>query len=134
MSKTKIYLAGAMTAFNDKPDLALEWRCDIEDALEDEYNVINPAVKFWLEDDPDEKAAFEWDLYSVRTSDIIIVNFSNCATSLGTQHELAIAYEMKKPIIGLNTTNEKLHPWQEIVCQKIFSDKEDLLMYIREHY
>lgn len=130
----KIYLAGAMTAFGSEDKFPLLWRNDLTNMLGDTYEVINPAIFDWLKIDHEKKEIMDWDLYQVRHSDIVVVNFTRCATSLGTQHELAVAYELRIPILGLNENNEPLHPWSRIVCQKIFDCKADLEEYIRIHY
>lgn len=50
----------------------------------------------------------EFDLNRVRNSDLIIVNF-NDMYSLGIMAEIAIVYERKIPVIGLNETKQSLH-------------------------
>jgi len=51
----------------------------------------------------------EFDLNKVRHSDLIICNF-NDMFSLGTMAELAIAYERRIPVIGLDINKQTLHP------------------------
>lgn len=130
----KIYLAGAMTVFGNKDKFPRLWRNDIRNMLNDSYEVIDPTLFEILGEESEEREVMEWDLYQVRHSDIIIVNFTKCATSLGTQHELAVASELRIPILGLNESNEELHPWSRLVCQKIFNSKADLEEYVRIHY
>lgn len=80
-----------------------------------------------------EHEVMEFDLYKVRHSDMVIVDF-NHPDSKGTLVEQAIAYENKIPIIGLNEKNNKLHPWQIDMSNKIFDDKLKLVNYVTNFY
>lgn len=131
MSKLRTYLAGAMTCFSEDPWEATQWRDDLSGLLKEHYIVINPAYQFTHED-MDEREAMNWDLYNVRKSDFIIVNFNG--TSLGTMAEIATAYELKIPIIGLNEDARPLHPWEKLMTERIFSNREDMLSYIITNY
>ena len=75
----------------------------------------------------------QFDLHKVRTSNLIIMNFNNMH-SLGSMAELAIAYDRGIPVIGLNETEQQLHPWQYCMCSKIFNNMEDMLDYIKIYY
>ena len=75
----------------------------------------------------------EFDLNLVRHSDLIIINF-NDVYSLGSMAELAIAYERRIPVIGLNIDRQTLHPWQECMCNRIFNDIDEMLDYIEDFY
>ena len=95
-----------------------KWRIYCKDTLEKcecdfKVKVINPNDYFNFFDEPraykSEKEIMEFDINKVRHSDLIICNF-NDVYSLGTMSELAIAYENRIPIIGLNTDHQKLHP------------------------
>ena len=74
-----------------------------------------------------------FDLYHVKTSNLIIMNF-NDMRSIGSAIELAIAHERGIPVIGLNENKQQLHPWQYCACLKIFNNMEDLLDYIKRYY
>lgn len=130
------YLSGGMTG------LTLEesntWRVKIQELFSECYhiNIFNPN-NHWTFDNPniDEKEAMEYDLHRLRHSDLVVVNF-NAPQSLGTMSEIAIAYELRIPVIGLHTygDNFDLHPWQVYMCQKIFSNVDDLYEYLLCHY
>lgn len=76
----------------------------------------------------------EFDLYKVRNSNLIIVNF-NSPASLGTMAELAIAYEKRIPVIGLCEGDAgTLHPWQTEMCTRIFTDMYELTAYVNDYY
>lgn len=80
-----------------------------------------------------QREIMEFDLHKVRNSDLIVVNF-NDMHSLGTMAELAIAYEKRIPVMGLDVDKQNLHPWQIEMCNKIFSNIETLLYYIEDYY
>ena len=48
--------------------------------------------------------------------------------------EIAIAYDNRIPVIGLNEENIELHPWQIEFCRKIFTDFDLMLDYIEDYY
>ena len=138
MNVFQIYLCGGMT------DLSYEeqthWRLDVKDKLE-HYECIhkvkccNPVEYYSLEDSTEEieKEAMDYDLYRLTNSNLVIANF-NAPKSLGSMAEIAIAYDRKIPIIGLNEDNKELHPWSKIMCNKIFTDREDMLQYVCNYY
>ena len=135
----QIYLAGGMT--NVSFEEANRWRVKIKHELENyecdsKIKCINPQDYYKISDDSaydSEREVMEFDLYNVKTSDILIVNF-NDVHSLGTMAEMATAYELRKPILGLNIGNEELHPWQEEMCNKMFDDMDKLINYVKNYY
>ena len=137
------YLAGGMGKFGkDEFNKANEWRNYCKSTLENfegnyETKVINPNDYFNFVDEPPayktQREIMEFDLDKVRHSDLIICNF-NDKYSLGTMAEIAIAYEKRIPIIGLNENNEELHPWQIEFCTRIFSDINEMLDYVEDFY
>ena len=142
MKNYQIYLAGGMGKFGkDNFDEGNRWRLIFKKRLESNENMnvkaINPNDYFnFLEEPPryaSQREIMEYDLNRVRNSDLIIVNF-NDMYSLGTMAEIAIAYENKIPIIGLNETNQKLYPWQVEMCNRIFTETYELLDYVEYFY
>ena len=135
--KKVFYLSGGMT------NLTLEesngWRITLQKyfAEDDEYVAIFNPNSHWSFEDPDvsDKEAMEYDLHRLRHSDVVVVNF-NDKSSIGTSMELAIAYELRIPIIGLHTDGDNfdLHPWQVYMCNKIFNDIDTLYEYLLSHY
>ena len=75
----------------------------------------------------------EFDLHRLRTSDLVIINF-NDMYSLGSMAELAIAYERKIPIVGLDINKQDLHPWEVEMCNRIFHDIDEMLDYVEDFY
>ena len=134
-----VYLAGGMTGLSFEE--SNEWRVYIKDKLGTHYDnfgveCVNPQDYYNLFDDTaydSEREVMEFDLHKLRGSDLVIVNF-NSVYSLGTMAEIAIAYELKIPIIGLNENNNELHPWQKEMCNKIFTDIDELIEYVDFYY
>lgn len=144
MERYDIYLMGGMSEFGkDNFDKGNEWRIDLKNRLEYiccnyKVHVINPNDYYNFLDDStynSELEIMEFDLNKVRNAKLGICNF-NDIYSLGTMGELAIAYDRRIPVIGLCENDEvsKLHPWQRAMCQKIFTDREDLILYILNYY
>ena len=138
MKEFTIYLAGAMSdiSFEDSN----EWRRILTEMFKHTYsdvkvNCINPNDYYNFKEVTydSEHEIVEFDLYKVRHSDMVIVDF-NHPDSKGTLVEQAIAYENKIPIIGLNEKNNKLHPWQIDMTNKIFDDKLTLVNYVTNFY
>ena len=75
----------------------------------------------------------EFHLHKLRTSDLVIINF-NDMNSLGSMAELAIAYERKIPIVGLDINKQDLHPWEVEMCNRIFGDIDEMLDYVEDFY
>lgn len=143
MQQFNIYLSGGMQIFGkDNFDEGNEWRIYCKDILENcdsiyKVNVINPNSYFNFKDGVPygitEEAVMRFDLHKLRSSNLVIVNF-NDPKSIGTQSEMAIAYDRNIPIIGHNKHCTKLHPWQHAMCEHIFVDMDDLIDFIEDFY
>ena len=143
MRTIRIYLAGGMGKFGkDNFEESNKWRKYCEDILKRyDWNchleVINPNSYFNFLDKPprysSEREIMEFDINKVRNSDLIICNF-NDQKSLGTMAEIAIAYERRTPVIGLNEDFDELHPWQIEMCTRIFNNINEMLDYIEDFY
>lgn len=138
MKDFNIYLAGAMQGIGF--DESNTWRNNIIKSFGNVYSYnnvkcINPNDYYNFKEVSydSQREVMEFDLYKVRHSDLIIVNFKN-VVSLGTMAELAVAYENKIPIIGLNEEHNELHPWQSCLCNKIFGNMNKMIDYITNYY
>lgn len=80
-----------------------------------------------------EREVMQFDLNALRHSDLIVVNF-NDPSSLGTCAELAIGYELKIPIIGINNGEKKLHPWLECFCDRMCNNIRELVSHVVDFY
>ena len=143
MKNYQIYLCGGMGKFGkDNFEEGNKWRTYCKNTLETcecNYNVsaINPNSYFNFLDEPKryetQREVMEFDLHKLRTSDLVIVNF-NDMYSLGSMAELAIAYERKIPIVGLDINKQDLHPWEVEMCNRIFNDIDEMLDYVEDFY
>ena len=143
MKDYHIYTAGGMGKFGKNEfNKANNWRVFCKNTLENcdcdyKVRVCNPNDYFnFVDDEPkysSQKEVMLFDLHKVRTSDLLIVNFNDMG-SLGTMCEVAIAYENKIPVIGLDTDGQLLHPWQIEMCNRIFTDINEMLDYIEDFY
>ena len=145
MREYKIYLAGGMGKFGkDEFDKGNNWRVYCQKVLNgigenNDVDIIttNPNEYFnFLDETPkysSQREVMEFDIHKVRNSNLIIINF-NDMWSLGSMAELAIAYERRIPVIGLNMDNQELHPWQVEMTTMIFTDIDELLDYVEWFY
>lgn len=143
MDTYNIYLCGGMSKFGkEKFDAGNAWRVYCKGMLENyDFNyhvrVVNPNDYFNFKEIPPsyetQREIMEFDLHKVRSSDLIIVNF-NDVYSLGTMAEMAIAYERKIPVIGINLKNQDLHPWQIEMTNRIFTDIDKMIDYVKDYY
>lgn len=138
MNNYFIYLAGGMTGLSYEEQI--NWRLYVESKLKNyecDYKVkcFNPVDYYSLEDTTPEieEEAMKFDLHKLKESNLVIVNF-NAPKSLGTQSEIAIAWDNHIPVIGLNESKQQLHPWQYSMTSKIFNNMEDMLKYIYKYY
>lgn len=138
-----VYLCGGMGKFGRKKfNECNEWRKHCKQVLENcesDYKIIavNPNDYFNFVDKPPryktQNEVMKFDLHKLRNSNLIIANF-NDKYSLGSMSEIAIAYDRGIPIIGLNESNQKLHPWQTCMRERIFDDIDEMLDYIQDFY
>jgi hypothetical protein len=140
MNNYDIYLIGGMMKFADDFSESNRWRKYLKERLENcdcRYNVhvFNPNdyYSFIQKKNDSEREVMEFDLNKVRNSKLCICNF-NDVYSLGSMAELAIAYDRRIPVIGLCLNNENLHPWQEEMITKKFTDIEELALYVIDYY
>lgn len=123
-------------------DEANEWRLDIKRRVEENSNnkvkCCNPNDHFNFLDDygyKSQKEIMNFELYKIRNSNALIVNF-NDPKSIGSACEMAVASENKIPIIGLCENGEEkiIHPWLKEFCERIFTEREELVLYMFKHY
>lgn len=139
MGEVKFYMAGGMGGLTIIQQM--EWRNYIEDRIKHDNRYDKPVYFFQPpyyyqpngEYHKSEKEAREFDLNRLRHSDIVIVNF-NVPNSIGTAQELAVAYEHRIPVIGLNEDKNELHPWLYECCTRICETREELIEHICNFY
>ena len=143
MKNFQIYLCGGMSKFGkDNFEKSNTWRIYCKNTLENcecDYNVkaINPNDYFnFKEEQPryvSQREVMELDLHKLRNSDLVIANF-NDMYSLGSMAELAIAYDRRIPIVGLDIDKQELHTWQIEMCNRIVSGIQERLDYVEDYY
>ena len=143
MKNFQIYLCGGMGKFGKENfKESNTWRIYCKNTLENcecDYTVkaINPNDYFNFVEEPpryvSQREVMELDLHKLRNSDLVIANF-NDMYSLGSMSELAIAYDRRIPIIGLDVNKQELHPWQIEMCNRIFDDMDEMLDYVENYY
>ena len=144
MKEYQIYLCGGMGKFGkDEFDKGNAWRVYCKNTLEQfegstyKVRVVNPNDYFNFKDDPprylSDREVMELDLDKLRRSDLVIINF-NDMYSLGSMAELAIAYERRIPIIGLDIDRQVVLPWQYKMANRIFFDIDEMLDYVEDFY
>lgn len=143
MKEIQVYLMCGMSKFGkDDFDKGNSWRVYVKRILENfnhEYKVkvINPNDYFNFKEDilryDSQREIMEFDLHKLKTSQFAIINF-NDMWSLGSMAELAIAYEKRIPVIGVDVDKQNLHPWQIEMTNRIFYNIDEMLCYIKEFY
>jgi nucleoside 2-deoxyribosyltransferase len=139
VESVKIYLSGAMGSVSMEEQS--RWRKQIIDEIKTNCHCekkpifFNPVDYYSFEEKrhKTEKEIVEFDLNAVRNSDLIIVNF-NDPNSLGTCAELAIAYDMHIPIIGINKDGVELHPWLDTFTTRMCDSLREAVDYVVDFY
>lgn len=133
----KIYLAGGMEglSFEDQT----KWRRAIKTKLppKNELHIIDPVTYYNFEHPSHVsiREPMEFDLWKVKQSDLVIVNYTYKPVSLGTMAEITTAYNFGIPIIGLaEQGTEKLHDWQKSMPIRIFTDMDEMIEHVTEFY
>jgi len=118
----RIYSSGAMCGVSEEQSRS--WRT----ALKDAFYSRTDAVKFFDPWDYEGLSPSEYDpIYSMKTdirflrqSDLVIVETILNPLSVGTNMELAIAYDRGIPIIGICDGSKQLHDWIYSVVDRWF--------------
>lgn len=140
METCRIYLSGGMG--NISMEEQSKWRKQVINAInfgdyhcEKKAIFFNPVDYYNFEEKhhKSEKEIVEFDLNAVRSSDLIIVNF-NDPKSIGTCAELAIAYERRIPIIGINKDKTELHPWLTEFTMRMCDSVREAVEYTVDYF
>lgn len=140
MESVKIYLAGGMSSITLEEQF--RWRNQVKDAIlygcyEYTYKPMffSPPMYYNLEEQNHntEREVMEFDLNRLRNSDLVIVNF-NAPNSIGTAMELAIAYENRIPVVGINEKNVELHPWLAESVVRMCCNMREAIKYVVDYY
>ena len=130
----KIYLSGGITGLTLEE--SSEWRKQVKNELKGLVEIFDPTMYYNYDTKTEfdsEREVRDFELYHLRNSDIVIVNF-NAPNSLGTCAELTLANEYRIPVIGLNENKNQLHPWLTECVNKMFYKMDTLIEYIKFYY
>lgn len=137
-----IYLSGGMSNITYEEQIG--WRNRFENDVKEfmAYTGYNQTPVFFsppkyysssTNNHKSEREAMEYDLYRLRKSDVIVVNF-NQPNSIGTAMELMLARELHIPIIGINADKRQLHPWLIECCTRICDSMNEAIKHICYYY
>ena len=140
MENVRIYLSGAMmgTSWEEQT----KWRRQIQDAIrfgdydyEKKPSFFDPTQYFNYEEKlhKSEREIFEFELDALRKSDLVIVNLRNSG-SIGTAMELAIAKELRIPVVAFGVGDNEVHPWILECCTRVCDSMGELVQYIVDFY
>lgn len=139
METVKIYLSGGMG--NLSYEEQSKWRKQVQDAINFNYDCtkkpifFNPVNYYNFEDVRyrSEREVMEFDLYNLRNSNLVMVNF-NDVKSIGTAMELMLAKERNIPIIGFGVNGQTIHPWLLECCTRVCETLREVVEHIVEFY
>lgn len=140
MRYCNIYLSGKMSGCSLEEQL--KWRNQIINAIkygdydyDKTVNFFNPPLYYSpsMNEHLTESEVFNFDLYNLRKSDIVVANLDN-VDSVGTIMEIAIAKELKIPVIAFCKDLKTLHPWLIECCTRICYDIRETVEHIVKFY
>lgn len=139
MENVKIYLSGGMSNLSFEEQSS--WRKKIINAIKYNYDCekkpvfFNPVNYYNFEqvNYNSEREVMEFDLYNLRSSDLVVVNFNN-SLSIGTAMELMLAKELKIPVIAFGVDNQKIHPWLLESCTRVCDNIRECVEHVVSFY
>ena len=140
METVKIYLSGGMS--NMSFEEQNKWRTQIANAIKyEDYSYekkpifFNPVdyYNFEAKEHKSEREIFEFDLYNLRNSDVVVVNFNN-RRSIGTAMELILAKEYHIPVIAFGVKDKEIHPWLLECCTRVCDDIRETVSHVVNFY
>lgn len=111
--KKMLFLSGCMSYYYnlDRPELAEQWRRDVEnqiegyDFLKNNFKVFNPCKNFYKNSTYSSKGIVHQNLFYLRKSGIILLNLADLDKSPGTIFEIVDFYLDSKPVIAFGENN-----------------------------
>lgn len=119
-----------------------KWRKNISEAIKTEgtdsekkASIFNPVnyYNFEINSHKSEKEIMEFDLYNLRNSNLVIVNF-NDEKSIGTAMELMLAKEYNIPVIAFGAGDKQIHPWLTECCTRVCDSMREVVDHIIQFY
>lgn len=142
MKNFQIYLSGAMSGISFEEQS--RWRRQVRDAItygdfDHNKNItfFDPTRYYNFEEKQHktEREIMEFDLYNLRNSDLVIVNFNNRGSeSIGTAMELMLAKELRIPVIAFCANDKEIHSWLLECCTRVCDSMRDAVNHVAEFY
>lgn len=139
MESCRIYLSGGMSGLSFEEQS--KWRNNMMNEIK--YNkecektvyFFNPVDYYNFEEKQhkSEKEIMEFDLYNLRNSNLVVVNFNN-VLSIGTAMELMLAKEYNIPVIAFGVNGQDVHPWLLECCTRICDNMRETVEHVVEFY
>ena len=117
----------------------MKWRRLIENEVlnrsDKSVTFIHPPQFYQYNSGVDEREAREWDLNQIKNSDIVVINLSDIADSIGSHMELGLIEGMNEFgykhifVVGIGEPNTD-HPWIELSLSKKVSTIQEAADYI----
>lgn len=137
MKTYKIFTAGKMGGLSYYEQM--KWRKDFETTLrsrcDKSLTFVHPPMFYQYGDEINEREAREWEINQLKDSDIVVVDLTTIADSIGTHIELGIIEAMNEfgykhiHLIGVGEPNVS-HPWIQMGMLRQESTLEDAAGYI----
>lgn len=140
MEDYRIYLSGGMSGIGFEEQT--KWRRQFINAIkfgDYDYNkkphMFDPTQYYNFEEirHRSEREIMEFDLYNLRNSNLVVVNF-NDVKSIGTAMELILAKEKNIPVIGFGVNGQTVHPWLLECCTRVCDNLKELVEHVVEFY
>lgn len=137
MKTYKIFTAGKMGGLSY--DEQMKWRKELQNLIcskcDKSLKFVHPPVFYQYGDIENEREAREWEISQLKDSDIVVVDLTTIADSIGTHIELGIIEAMNQfgykhiHLIGVGEPNVS-HPWIQLGMLRQESTLEDAADYI----
>lgn len=133
----KIFTSGKMGGLSYEEQM--KWRKNLEKAIKLRCNkniiFVHPPMYYQYGNEKNEREAKEWEINQLKDSDIIVVNLTTIADSIGTHIELGIVEAMNEfgykhiHVIGIGNPNTN-HPWIQMGLLKQVDTIDEAADYI----
>lgn len=121
-------------------DDQMKWRKDFETILrsrcDKHLTFIHPPMFYQYGDEMNEREARGWEINQLKDSDIVVVDLTTIADSIGTHMELGIVEAMNEfgykhiNVVGVGAPNTN-HPWIPLSvfrCEDTLEDAADFII------
>ena len=128
--------------FSGETPLSSRWQKQIQDAIkyggydyEKKVLFYNPIDYYNLEviQHNSEREVMEFDLYNLRKSDLVVVNFID-SKNIVSAMELMLAKELRIPVVAFGVNNKEINPWLLECCTRVCDNIREVVEYIVDFY